>query len=73
MFFKETFSRKEVASGFLHEYLPEDILRKTDLDSLAVVKDSFVDKEEKIKKNVTFCLLQSVIHIKTFRIIIETI
>jgi len=45
LFFKETFSRKEVASGFLHEYLPEDILCLTDLNSLAIVKDSFVEKE----------------------------
>ncbi len=45
LFFKETFSRKEIASDFLSEYLPRDILRQTDLNSLTIVKDSFVEKE----------------------------
>ncbi|MCI5194528.1 MAG: Rpn family recombination-promoting nuclease/putative transposase [Candidatus Electrothrix sp. AU1_5] len=44
-FFRETFCRKEVAAGFLREYLPQAILRKIDLESLTAVKDSFVEKE----------------------------
>ncbi len=44
-FFRETFGRKEIAAGFLREYLPEALLRKIDLESLTAVKDSFVEKE----------------------------
>ncbi|WP_446011291.1 Rpn family recombination-promoting nuclease/putative transposase [Candidatus Electrothrix sp.] len=44
-FFRETFGRKEIAAGFLREYLPRAILRKIDLESLTAVKDSFVEKE----------------------------
>ena len=44
-FFRETFGRKDIAAGFLREYLPEALLRKIDLESLTAVKDSFVEKE----------------------------
>ncbi len=44
-FFRETFGRKEIAASFLKEYLPAEILRKIDLESLTIGKDSFVEKE----------------------------
>ncbi len=44
-FFRETFGRKEIAAGFLREYLPKALLQKIDLESLTAVKDSFVEKE----------------------------
>ena len=44
-FFKESFSRKEVARSFLREYLPERLYRQFDFKSLEILKDSFIDKE----------------------------
>lgn len=44
-FFRETFGRKEIAASFLREYLPASIREQVDLNSLVMVKDSFVDKE----------------------------
>jgi len=44
-FFRETFSRMEIAQGFLDEYLPDEIRRQIDLSTLDIVKDSFIDKE----------------------------
>ncbi len=44
-FFRETFGRREIAANFLREYLPARIIARLDLDSLSLVKDSFVDKE----------------------------
>ncbi len=44
-FFRETFSRKEIAASFLQEYLPDSIIRQMDLATLTIVKDSFVEKE----------------------------
>lgn len=44
-FFRETFGRREVAQGFLETYLPGDIRKQTDLRTLRISKDSFVDKE----------------------------
>ncbi len=44
-FFRETFGRKEIAASFLREYLPEGIACQLDMKSLALVKDSYVDKE----------------------------
>src|SRR5690554_1920603 len=44
-FFKESFSRKEVASSFIKEYLPEKICRKLDFKTLTILKDSYIDKE----------------------------
>ncbi len=44
-FFRETFGRKEIAASFLREYLPVAIMEKIDLESLRIVKDSFVEKE----------------------------
>jgi len=44
-FFKEVFSRKEVAADFLRNYLPTDVLACLDENSINLTKDSFVDNE----------------------------
>ncbi|GAB6160974.1 Rpn family recombination-promoting nuclease/putative transposase [Desulfothermus naphthae] len=46
-FVKEVFSHKEQAEDFLRNYLPQDICRLIDFDSLSLVKDSFVDEDLK--------------------------
>jgi len=43
-FFKEVFSRQEVALDFLRNYLPGDVLDCLDEETLYLTKDSFVDK-----------------------------
>lgn len=43
-FFRETFSRREVAEGFLRGYLPQPIAEHLDWSSLKIAKDSFVEK-----------------------------
>ncbi|MFP4395355.1 MAG: Rpn family recombination-promoting nuclease/putative transposase [Anaerolineales bacterium] len=44
-FFKESFSRQEVARDFARHYLPADVVTQLDLSVLNLVKDSFVDPE----------------------------
>ena len=44
-FFKEVFSRREVAVDFLRNYLPNDVFSCLDEESIYLKKDSFVDKE----------------------------
>ena len=44
-FFKESFSRKEVARSFIREYLPRGICTQLDLKTLTIRKDSYIDKE----------------------------
>jgi predicted transposase/invertase (TIGR01784 family) len=44
-FFKESWSRQEVARDFLSYYLPAKIVDLLDIDSLELSKDSFVDTE----------------------------
>jgi len=44
-FFKEVFSRREVAVDFLRNYLPEEVFSCLDEESIHLRKDSFVDKE----------------------------
>ena len=44
-FFRESFARKEVARGFLREYLPPALVRRLDLDTLQIAKNSFIEKE----------------------------
>ncbi len=46
-FVKEILSHKEQAEDFLKNYLPQDICRLIDFDSLNIVKDSFVDEDLK--------------------------
>ena len=42
VFFKNTMSDKENAISFLQNYLPDELLRLINLDSLQIEKDSFV-------------------------------
>jgi hypothetical protein len=41
-FFQETFTRADIAKSFLSEYLPEQILKRVNLDDLTIAKDSFI-------------------------------
>ena len=45
LFFKETFSRLEVARNFLAEYLPPEVTAVLNLESLELQKDTFIDSE----------------------------
>ena len=45
-FFRETMSHKEVAADFLANYLPTSVLAQIKLDTLAITKDTFVDKKQ---------------------------
>ncbi|GAB6163985.1 Rpn family recombination-promoting nuclease/putative transposase [Desulfothermus naphthae] len=47
VFVKEVFSHKEQAEDFLKNYLPQNICKLIDFDSLTIVKDSFVDENLK--------------------------
>jgi len=42
-FFRETFSRQEVARDFVKYHLPPDVVTLLDPDSLEISKDSFID------------------------------
>ena len=44
-FFKEIFSRREVAVDFLRNYLSAEVLNCLDEETLRISKDSFIDKE----------------------------
>lgn len=44
-FFKETFSRLEVAQSFIEEVFPPDLLERLNLSALKRVNDSFTDTE----------------------------
>ena len=44
-FFREAFSRAEVARSFISEYLPTALLRQADFRTLVIAKDSYVDEE----------------------------
>lgn len=46
-FFKETLGNIEVAKSFLHHYLPSEITKMVDRDTLYPEKDSFIDEELK--------------------------
>jgi predicted transposase/invertase (TIGR01784 family) len=46
-FFKEMFSKKDVAESFLKNYLPEELLGLVDTESLEISKNSFVDSNLK--------------------------
>ena len=43
-FFRETFSRREVAEGFLRGYLPTEVVEGIDWETLSIAKDSFIEK-----------------------------
>ena len=44
-FFKESFSRKEIAKSFIQEYLPEKLCNQFNFNTLEILKDSYIDKE----------------------------
>ncbi len=44
-FFRELFSRPDVSSDFLRNYLPPEVVRHIDTQSLELSKDSFIDNE----------------------------
>lgn len=44
-FFKDSFSRKDVVKNFIQEYIPPDLTKQIDLNSLEIQKDSFIDNE----------------------------
>jgi predicted transposase/invertase (TIGR01784 family) len=44
-FFKETFSRLEIAQSFIQEAFPPDLLERLNLSALKRVNDSFTDEE----------------------------
>ncbi len=46
-FFKETFSKVEVARDFIKNYLTESVLAVIDLETLEIQKDSFINEELK--------------------------
>jgi len=46
-FFKEMFSKKEVAEAFIKNYFPQDLLEMFNADELEISKDSFVDEDLK--------------------------
>ncbi len=56
-FFKETFSRRDVAADFIRRYLPPDIVAQLDLAGLHIVKDSFVDPD--LREHFTDLLYQT--------------
>jgi len=43
-FFRQIWSDRSVALDFLENYLPENVLSLVDLDTLEILKDSFVEK-----------------------------
>ncbi len=43
--FREIWSDRDTARDFLANYLPPDVLALTDLDSLEICKDSFIEKD----------------------------
>ncbi len=56
-FFKEVLSRQEVARDFILYYLPSDIVGLFDIESLEIMKDSFIDKElKKHFSNILYCV-----------------
>lgn len=44
-FFKESFSRPDVARDFLLHYLPKDVIAELDLSHLEIRKDSYIDED----------------------------
>jgi hypothetical protein len=43
-FFRESFSRPEIARNYLEEYLPTDLLGRIDLDTLDLQEGTFIDE-----------------------------
>ncbi|MBK5929953.1 Rpn family recombination-promoting nuclease/putative transposase [Halochromatium salexigens] len=45
VYFRESFTRREIAQDFLRQHLPAELLAVVDLDSLEISKDSYVSRE----------------------------
>ncbi|WP_200252575.1 Rpn family recombination-promoting nuclease/putative transposase [Lamprobacter modestohalophilus] len=45
VYFRESFTRREIAQDFLRQQRPTELLEVVDLDSLEISKDSYVSKE----------------------------
>ncbi|MBK5929958.1 Rpn family recombination-promoting nuclease/putative transposase [Halochromatium salexigens] len=45
VYFRERFTRREIAQDFLRQQLPAELLEVVDLESLEISKDSYVSKE----------------------------
>ncbi|MEA1052764.1 Rpn family recombination-promoting nuclease/putative transposase [Lamprobacter modestohalophilus] len=45
VYFRESFTRREIAQDFLRQQLPAELLEVVDLDSLEISKDSYVSRE----------------------------
>ncbi|MBK5937874.1 Rpn family recombination-promoting nuclease/putative transposase [Halochromatium roseum] len=45
VYFRESFTRREIAQDFLRQHLPAELLEVVDLDSLEISEDSYVSKE----------------------------
>jgi predicted transposase YdaD len=45
VYFRESFTRREIAQDFLRQHLPAELLEVVDLESLEISKDSDVSKE----------------------------
>ena len=45
--FRETWSNRELAIDFLNHYLPDGVLKRIDLRTLEICKDTFVEKDLK--------------------------
>ncbi len=62
-FFKEVFSDSEVMKEFMKNYLPSEILALTDIDTLTLENNSFIDPE--LKENYSDLLFKTNINKKT--------
>ncbi|MCF8003021.1 MAG: Rpn family recombination-promoting nuclease/putative transposase [Chromatiaceae bacterium] len=45
VYFRERFTRREIAQDFLRQQRPAELLEVVDLDSLEISKDSYVSME----------------------------
>jgi hypothetical protein len=58
-YFRESFSRREVALDFLRAQLPAGLLAEIELDSLMIAKDSYVSRE--LRPSFSVEILESVL------------
>ena len=54
--FKEVFSDISITKDFIQNYLPKEMVKLLDLDSIQLQKDSYVD--EKLKKSFSDLVFQ---------------
>ncbi|MEZ4886128.1 MAG: Rpn family recombination-promoting nuclease/putative transposase [Chitinophagales bacterium] len=65
-FFKETFSRKEVARDYIDQFLPADISENLDLRTLQLSETSHIDEElqEHLSDIVYYCRWKSKVNVR---------